>query len=225
MPPIIFYKDDNAIRGLGVGLPSGVLVGRSGERVVASDTFTDVDGTALQSHVPSGGGAWVRHSSSTAGGTHLIGSNRVYSSVASSIPVHYHNHTPSTPNYLVEADVVLLTDNNSSTIGVAGRILTNALTFYYARYTTSGDIFQLFKSIANVSTQLGTSVAHILSVGVGTRLGLDMDGTLISMLIDGEVVMSATDSDITAAGRAGIRSNNASTLTTGVHLDNWQVIY
>ncbi len=64
---------------------------------------------------------------------------------------------------------------------------------------------------------------QVLTVDQAYALTLSMVGTTINLIVDGAVTITQTDSAITAAGRAGMRPNNAATSTTGVHLDNWRV--
>lgn len=198
---------------------SGVEAG-GGSSIFASDDFTDTDGTLLQNHTPSGGGSWIKHGGQDA---QISGNRVIHSSGAEGN--YYHSADPTSADYIVAADVVMRSDNDSSEACVLGRQDPNAggttETYYMARYATNGNAWQLFKRVSGSFTLLG-SFAQALTVDQAYRLELSMVGTAIKLLVDSVERVSVTDSGITAAGKAGLRTVGGSTSTTGAHLDNWE---
>jgi hypothetical protein len=68
----------------------------------------------------------------------------------------------------------------------------------------STNVLKLFKVIANVKTQLGSSTAIGFTRGTPYRARAVMIGNAITIYFDGNSVLSTTDSSITAAGKVGL---------------------
>lgn len=185
------------------------------------DTFTDADGTALASHTPDLGGAWTKnaHANYISGGF-TVQANRIWDTTARAA---FYTPAAAGADYRVKATIVRLSDDNSTSIGVCARMVTNADTFYYFRYNNSGDVYQLFSWVAGVGTQIGSNVAGSVVNGVGVDIMLDVVGSTITGYVDGVAVVSGTDTAISAAGRPGIRGSGAMTTTTGLHYDAFSV--
>lgn len=195
---------------LNVALPTGQFV---------YDTFTDHAGVALTNHVADSGGGWVLQNGTTTTGPAVISDEgRVYPSGNNAV---YANLDASTnPNVVVEADLVCKSTLASSQAGLAARMAADSHTLYYARWNYTGNVWQLYKTVNNVSTQLSSNVVSTFTTGT-KKLGLRCVGTTISVEVDGATIISVTDADIPNAGRAGIRSSGtAASNTTGIHIDN-----
>ena len=213
-----------------VGSTSGLLSQwRLGETAPSADSFTGAAGTLLSAHTPETGTSWTRWVNDTITG-YLTGANRIRKDNVTGGVGYYTATVPASANYKVEADVVVQSLTTGDHIGVIGRwditATTGSGTFYLARYETSSSSWQLLKSVNGTATSLG-SFAQTLSVGGTYRLGLDMSGTTIRLLVDGVSRISATDSAVTAAGRAGVRLGAGSDSapegeSTGLQLDNFQ---
>lgn len=184
--------------------------------VFASDAFTDTNGVALQSHTPTGGGSWTEHASYTAGAME-IRTNRARQSGGINNSLFYHSGTPSSAEYDVEADLALLS-NNSGIYEVAGRIATAANTYYAARKRLNGTV-ALIKVVAGTVTSLGSASGQS---DVGGNLRLQIRDATKKLFWDDVEILSSTDNEITAAGKAGIvdRGSNSGN-TTGMHFDNF----
>jgi hypothetical protein len=68
-----------------------------------------------------------------------------------------------------------------------------------------------------------------VATGSSYRVALDMSGSTIRLLVDGTQRISATDSTLTAAGRAGVAlgspgDNAVQSDAIGLHLDNFRVV-
>jgi hypothetical protein len=191
--------------------------------VIARDSFTDASGTALSSHTLDSGGVWTRHANST-GSMAISNGNRARVADASSATSLYYPASggPSSADYTVRADIVAVGSTaNLGFMGVAARIATAADTFYYARYNITLGAWELYKRVGGTSTLLASWSSSFTS---GTALlSLTVSGTTISVDVDGTNRITQADSDISSAGKAGIRtgSSTAGSNTDGHHLDNF----
>lgn len=201
-------------------LPALPTRGKGGTARIAPfmfDSFTGVDGTALASHTGELGATWTVHPSFAADGF-LIGNNWRNAAVAGS-SVAYASGVPASADYTVTGALTQLTALAGTNTGIIGRTDIAANTYYYARYLPGSTAWQLFKAVAGVLTQLGSDAVQVLTTGAFYTFSLGMAGTTISLVVDGVSKVSVTDTDITAAGRVGVRSAGATiTDTTGIHL-------
>ena len=189
----------------------------------AFDTFTDTDGTALESHTADDGGTWTEHTLYTTGAMVISDANRARRSIGNNT-CYYHSGAPASANYYVQCNVHQL--SSVSQQGIAGRIDTVLDTMYYARHNTAFERWDLRKLVAGVDSALG-NFSQTLSNGVTYTAILKMDGDQISLYVDGVLrVGPITDSDISAAGKAGFRISGATgeTNSTGKHLDNFLAV-
>lgn len=82
----------------------------------------------------------------------------------------------------------------------------------------STNVLKLFKVIANVKTQLGSSTAITFKRGTPYRARVTMIGNAITVYFDGNSVLSTTDSSITSAGKVGLIN-----VTGSAHFYNFRV--
>lgn len=187
----------------------------------ASDAFTGTEGDLLSTYSAN----WTLHTSYT--GTAEIASSRVRQT-STTTTAYYHSGTPATADYSVSADLFMKdTNGGDGAVGVIGRVDTAANTLYMARYNGGAtDGWQLYKAVTGTFTQLGSTSAQSLTAATAYNVKLEMIGTAIKLYkeLSGTATISATDSAITAAGKAGIRcatNGLAPSDTTGIHLDNF----
>lgn len=135
-----------------------------------------------------------------AGGTYAIQNNGL------AVAVYQHSAAPPDPNYVVFGDIAKLSGNTGSgpRMGVCGRMAADADTFYFALYSHDLNNIRLFKRVAGVQSQLGSSVSYTLT-STAVQLALYMNGAAIGVLVNGATVIApVTDpTPITAVGRAG----------------------
>lgn len=184
-----------------------------------SDSCTDTPATALASHTGETGATWTIHPSFGTSNVVISDANRARGNF-SGTNVYYASGSPAGGEYDVAADVILKSDDNSATAGIAGRVNTAANTMYFVRYNTNGNVWELFKSVAGTATSLGT-FSQTLTVDQVYRVLLQIRDATKKVFVDGVERISSADNAITAAGKAGIRCNNSSGNTTGVHIDNF----
>ena len=182
----------------------------------ASDSFSGTDGTLLSTYSAN----WVKHSSSGAG-TLLIYSDRARKNEGGDEALYYHSGTPGGADYSVTS-LIACVSSASGNPGVCGRINTAANTFYMARYDTASGGWQLFKRVTGTFTQLGSTSTQTFASG-SKEIKLKMVGSAIELFKEGggSATISATDSAITAAGKAGLRASAAATDTTSYHFENF----
>jgi hypothetical protein len=203
---------------------------RLGENSSSNDTFTDPAGTLLSAHTPEQGTSWTRWTTDTIT-AFMTNTNRLRKDNLSGGVEYYTATVPSTADYLVEADVVVKSIATGDHIAVIGRwnlAGTGAGTYYTARYETSTSTWQLLKLVNGTATPIGTNFSQTLVAGTTYRLGLDMNGTTIRLLVDGVQRISVVDASITPAGHAGVRLGGTGDTapesdTQGLQLDNFYV--
>jgi hypothetical protein len=204
---------------------------RLGDSLTASDTFTDTAGVTLQSHTAAIGSPWTKHAASTTDAV-ITNSNRIRKNGSSTLgALYYSSGVPASADYTVQADVYRPgSEVTNDLVGIVGRLDTaNALgTYYGAVYDKTAGSWVLYSMDNGVKASLGTPYNASLSNGVSYHVSLDMNGSTIRLLVNGTQRVSATDSTVTAAGRAGVTmgfgaSNTTVDNTTGMHLDNFQV--
>lgn len=181
-----------------------------------NDTFTDTAGTALASHTPEQGGAWTKWFGSAAV---ISDANRLRGGGGA---LHYIG-TPAGADYSVQADFVTKTDVGLAEIGLVARFVTTGSgNGYNVQWSTGGtDAFYLFKLIAGVYTQIGTYAFPYPGNDATTTVKLECIGDAIKVYINGTERISVTNSEVTAAGQPGIRTQQTSTDSTATHLDNF----
>lgn len=215
------------------GSSSAVGQWRLGDKLASNDTFTGTAGTVLSSHTGETAATWTRWPNDSINAV-ITASGTLRKATGSTDGVTYYNSAvPASADYQVETDVVVKSVPSGATnIGVLGRFNTGASTstdgtFYLARYNRSAEEWQLVKAVGGSPTVLGS---YSQALGVGTyRLGLDMKGSTIRLLLNGTSRVAATDTSIAAAGRAGVRLGaNGESTTQGdnvaYHLDNFRLI-
>lgn len=182
-----------------------------------SDTFTDTNGTALGSHTGETGATWTQQTG--AAGVNTIQGNALYGP-ASGNGIYYCSGVPASADYTVTAPFTFGSSTWPSIFGVGGRMSTSAQTGYFGIWFNSGGFFQLYKYVAGTLTQIGSDRTATKAADTFT-LSLIMTGTTIALRVQrssdsqwlvgnstwsatpGDAI-SATDSAITAAGRAGM---------------------
>jgi len=103
---------------------------------------------------------------------------------------------------------------------VAARIDTSVANFYYAG-NVGGGFFDVGKCVNGTFTQLAQGSTTITS-GVTHPLRLAVHGSFLVVHGSGLGFGSVVDSDITAAGRAGVHASDFQGSTSGVHMESWQ---
>jgi hypothetical protein len=103
-------------------------------------------------------------------------------------------------------------------IGPSIRVQNNGGTCYFVKYLNNAGtyVYQLFKRINGVSTQIGSTSTLAGAAASGTVINLHANGTTITLTQNGSTMISVSDSSITSGGAPGIAAyGNTATV------DNW----
>jgi len=210
------------------GLLSQWRLGETSTSSISLDSFTGTTGTALGSHTGELGATWSVTTTGTASAQ--IDTNTVSRTGTLGSFYAYTSTTPSTANYAVEADLIVRSNLAGDDTGVIGRVDTSTNSFYLARWQQANLTWNIVKYVNGVYTNLKTSaVQSALTVGESYRLKLDMNGTTLTLYVNGAQLATVADSSLGSAGHAGIMdgvdlSSAQKTSSTGLHIDNFQVI-
>ena len=165
-----------------------------------TDTFTEAANAALQDHTE-GGFGWTDRDTSTTGMTISGTNDNLYVSLGSDEFGFYSGYTPSDADYCVEADFTIAS-SAQTTNGLALRMATGAATQYFVRFAGGAGAWELYKSVAGTETGIGTN--YVGDVPTTTKtVRLCASGTSLTVYVAGVSRITATDSDISAAGRPG----------------------
>jgi len=173
--------------------------------IFASDTFTGTPTTELSAYSAS----WVQDTPNystanigTEAGTYAV----AYQSIEA---IYTHSATPPSADYSVFGTISTLVASGAAYIyGVIGRKVSGADTFYLAYFDYLNSRLRLYRYTANAPTQLGSDVAATIAQGASKSLELRMTGSTIGVYLDGVVQISLSDTNIAAAGNAGLYLKN-----------------
>lgn len=168
------------------------------------DSFTDTGGTNLVSHTGETGATWTQHTNGN--NPCRIAANRVRPTNASAISLIYTSGVPAAADYDVLSALYVASLPATTSLGMVARQSTSANTGYHGDYSTGNGEWRIYKIVAGSSTVLVTSSAT-LTVGQTYALRFTVRGTTLALYVDGTRVLSTTDSSISAAGRAALRTN------------------
>lgn len=172
-----------------------------------TDTFTG-SAADLTTHAPdssNAGGNYTKVTGNT-GTISLSGTGKATGTNNSTGAAYAAPSAPPSASYSVSADINLTGTAGTTILSVLGRIQSGAYTCYDARAEFLGggtDRWSLYNFVAGVSTLLG-SFNDTFTSGRTANLKLIMNGTTISVQVDGVTVISVTDSAISGAGAPGI---------------------
>jgi hypothetical protein len=207
---------------------------RFNDGAISGDEFTDTAGTVLSSHTGAIGASWTAVPSQARTGVISTG-GRLRKETGNGAAQYYASAVPASANYLVQSDVYEVTGLATDAIGVVGRqdISGTGQTFYLARYVVDSGRWELGKVVAGTLTLIGTGTGtgyytQSLTLGTSYRMTLQMNGTAISLLVDGVSRIAATDTAISDAGRGGVRLGTGGSTaqvsdSAGLHLDDFRI--
>ena len=184
------------------------------------DTFTDTADTELSLHTGETGATWTAHPSSGVA-SNITDANRLRMTASEDTggSDYYASGSPASADYEVEGVLYVKSVINES--GVLGRVDSTTTTWYEAMYLAPSTEWRLLSRVNGTpTTNLGT-FTQVLSTETAYTVTLRMVGSAISLWVDGVERVSATNTDVTAAGRAGVRfwGTGTPSNTAGLHLD------
>lgn len=175
------------------------------------DDFVGTNGADLNT-LP----GWSRHPTATTQSIALTGTKRVYSNVASGRAIYINSWVPPSANYVVSSLTNYQSSIFSTQYGLCGRLDPSAFTCYLLLWDDgTPTTFDLYKVVAGSGTFL-TGATTAVVPGTSRLIQLTMNGSTISAQYNGVTICSTTDTSITAAGFAGLSTQNQMTATTGM---------
>lgn len=166
-----------------------------------SDTFTEASDTALASHTPEIGGTWV-----SGVGTPIVYSTGVLKNTAAGNGMHHNNVSPGSANYTVTTKIVLNTSLNTYYGGAAARVQSDKSG--YVCLIAGGGGAMIFRRVSDGGYG-GSALDSDTISGFGSTteytIAFTVNGSTLSCNISpGDISMTATDTNISAAGYAGV---------------------
>lgn len=179
---------------------------------VFADNFTDSDGVTLQSHTPDTGTSWTRLWGTAAGVDIEINTNRARSDgTLNSGVIYTADATYPSADYDVTFTLVSLVNLAGRPLYVMVRVADqeNMYAVYLSKQTNA---CSLYKKVSGTWTAIGSLFDEPAD---GSVCKLEIIGTTLTFYDDGVSVASATDSDLSAAGKAGLGAGGGAELVTG----------
>jgi hypothetical protein len=156
----------------------------------------------------------------TAASPKISSAGRLYPATAGNNSHVVANQTPVSNEYDVRSTFRGLTAIANTEVGLLGRGDPVAYDFYSISITAN-QLATLYKVIGNTFTSLG-QVSIAPGTTVDHSITLRIRDAAKAALYDGGTLLSSTNNDITAVGKAGIYMSEGVADTTGVHIDNFQ---
>jgi len=174
-----------------------------------ADNFTDTDAVLLENHTPDTGTSWTRLWTSAAGLQWTITSNQAASETNPDDGVIYTaDATPPSADYDVIFTMVGLGASSVRPMYIFVRV-QDVDNLYGVFLATGVSVCQLYKKVSGSWTALGSAFDE---PAAGSVCKLEIIGSALKFYDDGVEVASATDGDITAAGKAGVGSGGGAEL-------------
>ena len=167
-----------------------------------SDAFTGTNDTELAAY----NAAWSKVTGQT--GSLTLFDNRVRASEA--VAYYVRSETPASADYDVSADIYIsASTSNVAQAGVLARFSAAAMTGYRAMLRNDGSatFIALYRHVSGTTTQLGSNYARTVTVGQTVNLRLRVEGSVISVFVDGSPTAAITQTDgspVTQVGKPGL---------------------
>ena len=175
---------------------------------IFQDNFTDSNGTALDAHTPDTGDGWTELWSSAFDNIE-IQSNQARPETALGDGIIYTaDATYPSADYDVECTMVTLASGTDDPMYLLVRIQDQE-NMYAIRLNEGTGTCQLYKKVTGTWTALGSTFN---APADGSVIKLEIIGTTLKFYDDGSEAASASDSDISSAGKGGIASGGGAEL-------------
>lgn len=189
-----------------------------------TEPFTETAGTNLTAHTTVT--TWAKQTGAT-GDIVITDINAARGNTDGATAEYQSAFTPASRNYDVDVDYVVKSHVVNHYLWAKGQADATAATYYMGLYDTALDSWRLTKSITGSTTDIGTGCpyAQALTNGVTYHLKLELRASSQKVYIDSVLRCTASDTDITATGLAGLGlyTEGAPTNSTSIHWDNFVV--
>lgn len=190
--------------------------------LVVNDTFTEASDIQILSHTGETGATWARHPDDAVSGSfppYVDGADEVRGGNTVGNSYHYASGSPANADWKAT-----ITYKNRASVGsgqwtgVFLRMTTtspiNGYVLFYINAATPYFRLYKFHGAGPSATQLGSD--YTMTLATDQDIDFYTVGTSIQVYNGSTLMISATDSDVTSAGRAGVRfSDYALTGATG----------
>lgn len=185
----------------------------------ARDSFTTASATALAAYVGETGKAWTLQGGG-AGQAATVEGGRLRANGSNSGRLL--SQGTAVPADQFAAGLLRRGSSSTGSSGAAPAVRISGENGYWLRYNQGSNAFQLYKTVAGSSTQLGANVANsgfgFDAAGDSIDLRLEVQGTTVRALIDDAEILSVTDTAL-AAGLPGLRIFGGSGDALGVNAE------
>jgi hypothetical protein len=188
------------------------------------DTFTDTNLTSILSHTGETGATWTTFGG---GGDMSISTNSA--ARAGALASARASGSPATADYYALSNTTFHGYSSAWEGAVAYVRVSNSDNDYYrARLSIAGGpimIAQLHKCVGGTLTQLGSNVTiygTLPSAGTAIKLECRAVGSTIKLFVDDVEKISATDTSVTATGKAGCGASGSNSRDDGFSIDSFE---
>jgi hypothetical protein len=175
-----------------------------------TDTFTGSNGTNLTSHTSDSGHTWTAKGANSVialdGSGNAVASNELGTTGA----VYFSSYAPPSADYYVE--LTTTTTDKSVQVICRGTGTTSLVNGYFGGYNHTATQLWIRRYLTGGASTIGT---FTWTLSAGDVIRLSCVGSSIQLSVNGDVKISATNSDVTATGSAGIG------VRTGGSINGW----
>lgn len=194
--------------------------------VIVSATFTGTSGAPLTGYTSGTGGGWVLQTGAT-GVWQIDSANRIMNTSASVSSLTLAAGVPLSTGYDVDEDWRVLTLIPGSDYSIWGRTIvapTGEVTGNFFAYNVDAASGTLWAVVSDVYTPL-ESCSVAFAINTTYHITLRERDASKHAVIDGVQCASSTSNSVSLTGKAGVSAieSTPSTLTTGIHRDNFTV--
>jgi hypothetical protein len=169
--------------------------------LIFEDTFTEASNTTLASHTPDLGTSWTRLINNSSDMAINASTDRLDATLATGSlnDGAFYTADVTYPTADYSAEVLMVNGSTSDDTNTLGVRVVDADNAYYVIFNES--FATLFKKVSGTITELNDAVTVPVD---GEVVNLEAIGSSIKVYADDVVILSATDSSLTSAGKAGV---------------------
>ena len=172
--------------------------------VFLSDSFTVSSATFLTSHLPETGGAWKAGTTPYQMSVSANAPGYATGSSASGTAEIWHINLAAPPSADYDVKGRFKASAGDKIQGLVARSASNGYSLYYCYWNPAAGVYVLAKRVSGALSDLASAVPpKPLSKG-DHEVTLRVNGTTLSVIVNGSPIINVSDATFTAAGHAGI---------------------